>query len=194
MRKLRLRKVKKLKAKVIQWARGTGWFHPRLIRVEEGHECECPAHDVWSEPPKTWRSPRMAAGVNRGANPMYFFYHEAPREEWHLSLMWQIHTLSFFPLQDLKDWVQDDWKMWWAKFPTAWPQTLVFLRFLSQFGSKVLRVTWPRDGDQISTGYSIPLCAHLSTNHQAASLFKRSRATGVKCVTNTCNFFSLIFI
>ena len=89
-------------------------------------------------------------------------------------------SFLFLPLQDLKDWIQDDWKVWSAKFPTAWPQTLVFLRFLLQSGCKFLRVTCSRDGDQTSTGYSVPLHAHLPNDCQAASLFKWRRAIWVR--------------
>lgn len=35
-----------------------------------------------------------------------------------------------------------------AKLSIAWPQTLVFLKFLSQFGITVLRVTWTHSRDQ----------------------------------------------
>lgn len=113
--KVRVRKDKKCKLQVAPWARGR-LVPPPFLRITGCVCSECLVHATCSWPLRP-----------RGQNAQL-----EPSPEGHLSLVTQTHILPFFLPQDFKDWVQNEWKMWSAKFPIAWFQTLLFLeRFVS---------------------------------------------------------------
>lgn len=106
---------------------------------------------------------------------MYFFHYQKPREKWHLCLITQKHTLSFFLPRILKIEFKMTEKCGQPSFPLPGPN-LGFLKVLTQFWIKVLRLTWPLYRNQICNSCSNSTLSIFSTDHHKALLFKWIRA------------------